>query len=228
MLVAVTLAAVALPVAADGATPKWLWTPAQAQQQLQAAARQLQLPSDDEIWWVRAWNAVSGCRGVGKASRGRFGSFRCQAWMWAIDKNAPPGTKTVWFKVRQRGAGQVCASLNGLASIPARCLETTGTRSSTVANFDAWQAALNATIKWRDTQPDLPESQVVRYLTVHGYGAGYYEFAWQLVEVSDQAVPLQSHQGVMVFGGKWDTPSGPRCFGEGCPPGPGLAITQTS
>lgn len=226
VLAAVTLAAVALPVAADGAAPKWLWTPVQAQQQLLAAATQLQLPSGDELWFLREPTAVSGCRGVGKASQGRFGSFRCQARMVAINKNVAPVTKTVWFKVRRHGAGQVCASLTGFVSIPAGCLKTTGTRSSTVFKWDATLALNDWLRNWRDAQPNLPESQVVRHATVYGYGAGYFEVAWQLVEFSTQAVPLQSHHGVMVFGGNWIRPSGPHCVGSSC--APGLAITQTS
>ena len=159
-----------------------------------------------------------GLPGVGKASQGRFGSFRCQARMVAINKNVAPVTKTVWFKVRRQGAGQVCASLTGFVSIPAGCLKTTGTRSSTVFKWDATIALNDWLRNWRDAQPNLPESQVVRHETVHGYGAGYFEVAWQLVEFSNQAVPLQSHHGVMVFGGNWVRPSGPHCVGSSSRP----------
>ena len=106
ILIVVLAATLVSTSAASAATPKWSWTPAQAQQQAQAASEQLQPPSGDGVWFFRAPTDISGCRGVGKASQGGFGSFRCRAKVQTMNKNPfETATKTLWFKVRRQGAG---------------------------------------------------------------------------------------------------------------------------
>lgn len=228
VLVAVTLAALTLPVAAVGVTPKWMWTPAQAQQQAQAASEQFQLPSGDGIWIVRDPADISGCRGVGKASQGRFGSFRCKAKMQTMNKIPfVAATKTLWFKVRRQGAGQVCASLTGLNGISAGCLNPSGTRVASVRRFDAWEAASHwAGGPWKESHP-LAQGQQIRIGQggLLAYGGGYFDYSWTIADMSTGEV-VETHSLRMILTSAF-TGAG-NCLGAGCPPLPGIIITQTS
>ncbi len=227
LLAAATLAALALPVAAVGATPKWLWTAAQAQQQAQAASDQFQLPAGDGVWFVRDPADISGCRGIGKGSQGKFGSFRCKVRVQTMNKNPfVTATKTLWFKVRRQGSGQVCASLAGLNAIPAGCLNPSGTRVASVRRFDAWSAASHwAGGVWKESHPLAQGQQLlIGQGGLRAYGAGYFDFSWSIRDNPGEVV--ETHSIRMILTSAWTGPG--NCLGSGCPPIPGVVITQTS
>ena len=198
VLVAVTLAAVALQVAADGEGRSGcghLPRPAAAPGRSEAVAAPVRRRD-------LVGSRVGRCLGLGgpaKASRGR--SVRSAARHGvAIDKNAASWDQNGLVEVRQRRRGAGCASLKRSRLDPGRVSRTTGlARPPSRTSTRRSRAQRDDQVAGHAARPAREPGRPSR--TVHGYGAGYYEFAWQLVEVSNQAVPLQSHQGVMVFGG---------------------------
>lgn len=228
------LGAVVVGVAGAAVKP-YYWTPAQADAALKQTAPGLQLPSGDSQAWV---DSISACRGVSRAVEHRYISFRCVANIETSRQTAtgslPPlkSRKPLWVKVRRQGNGQPCASLAGLGSIPSGCLSASGTRSSSVARFDAWEAASQFVSVWRESHPvdgghgqQLQEGQG----GLRGYGAGYFTFSWRIVNVdTNPQQVLEQHSIILIFTGRWSKPRGGLCLGSGCPPTPGVLVKQVS
>jgi hypothetical protein len=240
-------AAVAVvPTLATSATSSpWRWTTSQARKYAFVAAPQLEFNSGavsfvandersgsaaaDPPWTDANPKVVTHCRGVGKGHARRYSAFRCsfQALALQYGSQPTPTKKTLWIKVRRQGRGEFCSSITSLSAIPAACLNTSGTRSRKVWRVDALNEVGDWVVTLYEEHP-LPPNEVVAHQTFYGYGAGYFEFDWWVANWDSQDVPLETHSATVVITGKWKIPQGGSCTGVGCPPIPGLIITQTS
>lgn len=160
-------AALALPTLASGASPKpWMWTPAQAGAAVVTWNPSV-FPSYSKLNVKEAR-----CRGLGKAQKGRYSTFRCLGG-YGTKYSGVIQRATLWTRIRRVGKGQPCVSTKSLAAIPKPCLETSG-RPRVVGSVDdahdahalALQAKYQLKYPWQGPTTCL------------GYGAGYYECAY--------------------------------------------------
>jgi hypothetical protein len=237
---------VAVPtLATSGTSPtSWRWTTSQAQKYAFAAAPQLEFQSggltliaDDPRSGSSSSDPPAGtnpkvvthCRGAGKGVAKHYSSFRCSLRAKELRSGFQPTdvTKTLWLKIRRQGGAQFCSSIVSLRAIPAACLNPSGTRSRKVWRLDAlievddWVSALYE-------EHPLPMDEEVRHQIFYGYGAGYFEYDWWIVNQDNDGVPLETHTATVIVTSKWKVPSGGNCVGAGCPAIPGLVIKQTS
>jgi hypothetical protein len=163
--IAALAVAVALAATAHAAAPKpWQWTPATASRAVVAAPLAL-------------WPSASGdngdvtsakCTGRGRATQGRFNSFRCTARFVFKTSGTPPRTSVLWASIRPVGKGQVCASLSSLAEI-ADCVSTAGPPRKLGSTAQAQLALRQAMTARMGTSG--PWSAAMQCL---GFGAGFF------------------------------------------------------